>query len=36
MGMIVEAESGERFSLSIRPLLPGEELQPPSSEAPPA
>ena len=32
MGMIVEVESGERFSLSIRPLLPYEELLPPGPE----
>ncbi len=32
--MIGEVESRERFSLSIRPLLPYEELLPPTSEEP--
>lgn len=31
LGMIVEAKSGERFSLSIRPLLPYEDLAPATS-----
>lgn len=34
MGMILEADSGERYSLSVRPLLPVEELLPPAPEEP--
>ncbi len=34
MGMLVETDDGEIYSLSVRPLLPGEELLPPSPEEP--
>lgn len=34
MGMLLETEDGERYSLSVRPLLPGEELVPPGPEDP--
>lgn len=34
MGLLVEGEDGQLLSLSVRPLLPGEELLPPKPEAP--
>jgi hypothetical protein len=34
MGMPVEADDGEIYSPSVRPLLPGEDLQPREPEEP--
>ena len=34
MGMVLEADDGTLHSLSVRPLLPGEELLPPAPEEP--
>lgn len=34
MGIVLEADDGQLYSISVRPLLPGEELLPPAPEAP--